>query len=67
MNYGLIMGILLVVLSLVTYLLGVIKPPFWVNLIKYAIMIGVIVWGTKNIAMRYWVAQLPMVMLWVLV
>lgn len=42
------MGILLVVLSLVTYLLGVIKPPFWVSLINYAIMIGVIVWGTKK-------------------
>lgn len=48
MNYGLIMGTLLVLLSLVTYLLGVIKPPFWVSLINYAIMIGVIVWGTKK-------------------
>lgn len=48
MNYGLIMGAVLIILSLITYLAGVVKPPFWVSLINYAIMVGIIVWGTKK-------------------
>lgn len=48
MNYGLIMGVGLVILSLLVYLVGVVRPPFWVSLINYAIMIGVIVYGTKK-------------------
>lgn len=48
MNYGLIMGIGLVAMSLLVYLVGIVKPPFWVNLINYAIIIGVIVYGTKK-------------------
>ncbi len=46
MNYGLIMGVILVIVSLVTYLFGVMKTPTWVNIINYAIIIAIIVWGT---------------------
>ncbi|MEY1639759.1 DUF4199 domain-containing protein [Tenuifilum osseticum] len=48
MNYGLIMGVALIILSLITYLAGIVKPPFWVSIINYAIIIGIIVWGTKK-------------------
>lgn len=48
MSYGLILGVILIIISLVTYLIGVVKPPTWVSLINYAIIIGVIVWGTKK-------------------
>lgn len=48
MNYGLIMGVVLVILSLITYWAGVVKPPFWLSIINYAIMVGIIVWGTKK-------------------
>lgn len=48
MNYGLIMGVVLVILSLITYLAGVIKPPFWLSIVNYAIMVGIILWGTKK-------------------
>lgn len=48
MNYGLIMGVALVILSLITYLAGAIKAPTWVSFINYAIMIGIIIWGTMK-------------------
>lgn len=46
MIYGLFVGIALVVLSLLTYIMGVIKPPFWVSLIQYLIIVAGIVYGT---------------------
>jgi len=48
MTSGLILGIALVVYSLILYILGVIKPPFWVGLINYAVIIGGIIYGTKK-------------------
>jgi hypothetical protein len=48
MNYGLIMGVALVILSLITYLAGAVKAPTWVSFINYAIMIGIIIWGTMK-------------------
>lgn len=48
MTSGLILGIALVVFSLVIYIMGIIKPPFWVSLLNYVIIIGGIVWGTKK-------------------
>lgn len=48
MNYGLIMGVTLVILGLITYLAGAVKTPTWVSFINYAIMIGIIIWGTKK-------------------
>jgi hypothetical protein len=46
MTSGLIMGIALVIFSLFIYIIGIIKPPFWVSLIQYVIIIGGIVYGT---------------------
>lgn len=48
MNSGLILGIVLVVYSLIIYIIGIIKPPFWVGLINYALIIGGIIYGTKK-------------------
>jgi hypothetical protein len=48
MTSGLILGIALVVFSLIIYIMGVIKPPFWVQLIQYVIIIGGIIYGTKK-------------------
>lgn len=48
MTSGLIVGIALVVFSLIIYIMGVVKPPFWVSLIQYAIIIGGIIYGTKK-------------------
>ncbi len=45
---GLFVGIALVVLSLLTYLMGVIKPPFWVSLLQYVIIVAGIIYGTKK-------------------
>lgn len=46
MTYGLVMGVALIALSLITHIMGVVKPPFWVSLLNYAVFIGVIVYGT---------------------
>ncbi len=46
MNYGLILGLALIVFHLIQYIMDVYKPPFWVSLINYIIIIGVIVYGT---------------------
>jgi len=46
MTSGLILGIALVVFSLIIYIMGVVKPPFWVGIIQYLIIIGGIVYGT---------------------
>ena len=46
MTSGLIVGIALVVFSLIIYMMGVIKPPFYVSIIQYVIIIGGIVYGT---------------------
>ena len=48
MNSGLILGIALVVYSLIIYIVGVIKPPFWVGIINYLLIIGGIIYGTKK-------------------
>lgn len=48
MTSGLILGIALVVFSLIIYIMGVIKPPFWVSIIQYLIIIGGIIYGTKK-------------------
>ena len=48
MTSGLILGIALVVFSLIIYIMGIVKPPFWVGIIQYLIIIGGIVYGTKK-------------------
>lgn len=48
MTSGLIVGIALVVFNLLIYIMGVVKPPFWVSLIQYVIIIGGIIYGTKK-------------------
>ncbi len=48
MTYGLIMGVALVALSLITYIAGIVKPPFWVSLLNWAIFIGFIIYGTTK-------------------
>ena len=48
MTSGLIVGIALVVFSLLIYIMGVVKPPFWVSLLQYVIIIGGIIYGTKK-------------------
>ncbi|HCT30954.1 MAG TPA: hypothetical protein DIW31_09530 [Bacteroidales bacterium] len=48
MTSGLFLGIALVVFSLIIYMMGVVKPPFWVSLVQYLIIIGGIVYGTKK-------------------
>jgi len=48
MTSGLILGIALVVYSLVIYIMGMIKPPFWVGIINYVIIIAGIIYGTKK-------------------
>lgn len=48
MNSGLILGIALVVYSLIIYIVGMIKPPFWVGIINYLLIVGGIIYGTKK-------------------
>jgi hypothetical protein len=48
MTSGLILGIAIVVFSLIIYILGIIKLPFWVSLIQYVLIIGGIIYGTKK-------------------
>ncbi len=48
MTYGLFVGIALIVFSLLTYVMGVIKPPFWVSLLQYVIIVAGIIYGTKK-------------------
>jgi hypothetical protein len=48
MTSGLILGIALVIFSLVIYIMGMIKPPFWVSILNYVIIIGGIIYGTKK-------------------
>jgi len=48
MTYGMFVGIALIVLSLLTYIMGVIKPPFWVSLLQYVVIIAGIIYGTKK-------------------
>ncbi len=48
MTYGLILGIALVVFSLITYIMGVVKPPAWVSVINIVIMIGGVFYGIKK-------------------
>lgn len=48
MNSGLILGIALVVYGLIIYIMGMIKPPFWVGIINYLLIIGGIIYGTKK-------------------
>jgi len=48
MNYGLIMGVSLVILSLIIYLMGILKPPFWVSIINWIIVIAIIYIGSKK-------------------
>jgi len=46
MTTGLILGIALIVFSLIIYVMDIIKPPFWVSIIQYLIIIGGIIYGT---------------------
>ena len=46
MTYGLILGLALIIMHLVQYILDVYKPPFWVSLLNYVLIIGVLVYGT---------------------
>ncbi len=46
MTYGLILALALIVFHLVQYLMDVYKPPTWVNILNYAIIVGGIVYGT---------------------
>ncbi|MDX9848433.1 MAG: DUF4199 domain-containing protein [Tenuifilaceae bacterium] len=46
MTYGLILALALIVLHLVQYLMDVYKPPMWVNILNYAVIVGGIVYGT---------------------
>lgn len=48
MLYGLFLGIALVFIHIVQYVMDVYNPPFWVSLISYAAMIGIILWGQKK-------------------
>lgn len=48
MTSGLFLGIALVVFSLIIYVMGVIKPPFYVSILQYLIIIGGIIYGTKK-------------------
>jgi len=48
MTSGLILGIALVIFSLVLYIMGIIKPPTWLGLLNYLIIIVGIVYGTKK-------------------
>lgn len=46
MTYGLILGLTLIVLNLVQYIMDVYKPPIWVSLISYVLIVAVIAYGT---------------------
>jgi putative exporter of polyketide antibiotics len=46
MTYGLILALGLIVFHLLQYIMDVYKPPTWVSLLNYAIIIGGIVYGT---------------------
>jgi hypothetical protein len=46
MNYGLILALALILFHLVQYVMDIYKPPFWVSVLNYAVIIGGIVYGT---------------------
>ncbi|HOP04761.1 MAG TPA: DUF4199 domain-containing protein [Tenuifilaceae bacterium] len=46
MTYGLILGLALIIMHVLQYVMDVYKPPFWVSLLNYAIIVAVIVYGT---------------------
>lgn len=46
MTYGLMLALALIAIHLVQYLMDVYKPPAWVNLLTYAVIVGGIVYGT---------------------
>ncbi len=49
MTSGLILGIAIVVYFLLIYaIMGVIKPPFWIAILQYVIIVGGIIYGTKK-------------------
>jgi hypothetical protein len=48
MLYGLYLGIALVFIHIIQYVMDVYNPPFWVSLISYAAMIGIIFMGQKK-------------------
>lgn len=48
MTWGLVLGVALVIFSLILYIVNILKPPFWVSLINYLVIIGGIVLGVKK-------------------
>ena len=48
MNYGLILGLALIALSLIQYIMDIYNSPAWVSILNYAFFIGVIFYGTKK-------------------
>jgi hypothetical protein len=46
MTYGLMLALALIVIHLVQYLMDIYKPPVWVNILTYAVIVGGIVYGT---------------------
>lgn len=45
MNWGLMLGLALIVFHLVQYMMDIYKAPLWATLVNYAIIIAGIVWG----------------------
>lgn len=48
MTSGLILGLALIVFSVVLYILGIYKPPTWVGILNYVLIIGGIFYGQKK-------------------
>lgn len=49
MTYGLYMGLGLIVVHVGQYMFDVYKAPWWLSIINYAIIVGVIILGTINL------------------
>ncbi|MBN1990716.1 MAG: DUF4199 domain-containing protein [Bacteroidales bacterium] len=48
MTSGLILGLALIVFNVVLYILGIYKPPTWVGILNYVIIIGGVFYGQKK-------------------
>ena len=46
MNYGLLLGLALILFSLILYIFDVYDPPTWVTVLNYAVVFAGIVYGT---------------------
>lgn len=60
MNYGLILGLALIALSLIQYIMDIYNSPAWVSILNYAFLLELFFTARKSFAMMCLVALFPM-------